>query len=108
MAKPRVPIRSQDVDAHKFWDVDWSDWLVKRGFLADGSEITGFTVDVDASATKTFEQQLAGTPIIRVWVKDVPLGVEIKVKVTIQLPEPDPGAGPVTDDFVFKLKGVDA
>lgn len=26
---------SQDVDAHLFYEVDWSDWLASKGFVAD-------------------------------------------------------------------------
>ena len=95
----------QDPDAHKFYDIDWECWLTARGFLADGSEIIGVVHTVDAPAVKTFEA-LTGA-ISRVWVKSVPIHVSIKVKVTISMPEPTGGAGNVTDDFTFILKGVE-
>ena len=96
---------AQDPDAHKFYDIDWECWLTLRGFLADGSEIISVVHTVEAPAVKSHEALTAA--ISRVWVKSVPNHGSIDVKATITLPEPTGGAGNVTDDFTFVLKGAE-
>ncbi len=99
----------QDPDAHVFYDVDWEDWLVARGFLADGSEIVSITWLEDGGAfavtNKTF-QALTGA-VARVWIKGVPKGTTVLITSRVTMPEPDAGAGAVTNDFSFKVKGVE-
>lgn len=93
----------QDPDSHLFYDVDWGEWLTARGFLVDGSEIVTTAFVVDSPATKTFENRTLA--VARVWVKEVPIGADVNVTCTITMPEPDAGAGVVTDDFTFCLRG---
>lgn len=93
----------QDPNSHLFYDVDWSEWLTARGFLADGSQITSTAFVVEAPGTKTFENRTGA--VARVWVKDVPKAEDVNVTCTISMPEPDPMAGLVTDDFTFCLRG---
>jgi len=92
----------QDPDSHLFYDVDWGEWLTARGFLVDGSQIVS-TVFVVTGATKSFENRTLA--VARVWVKDVIIATDVTVTCTISLPEPDPGAGLVTDDFTFCIRG---
>ncbi len=93
----------QDPQAHVFYDVDWTDWLTARGFLANGSEITSAPFTVAAPATLSFE--VLNGAVARVYIKDVPLNGSIEVISTINMPEPDPGAGLVTDQVTFTIKG---
>ena len=98
-------IIAQDPDAHKFYDIDWECWLTARGFLADGSEIISVVHTVDAPAIKSHEA--LNDALSRVWVKSVPIKAKINVRARITLPEPTGGAGNVTDDFTFVLKGTE-
>lgn len=104
-AKDSFPTTSQDVDAHVFYEVDWLDWLTARGFLADGSEIVSLVATVEAPGALTFEQ--TAVTVHRIWVDNPPKNNSIKVTSTITMPEPNVGAGVVTDQFTFKVKGVD-
>lgn len=93
---------SQDVDAHLFYEVDWSDWLASKGFVADA--IQGFTWIVPpGTVTVTYTSREGAKS--RVWIKDVVRGAKTKVTCRIAMPAPDPSAPEVTDDYSFYLFG---
>ena len=95
-------IVTQDPDAHLFYEVDWTDWLAKRNFLA--ADIVSVVWTVPSPLVKTHE--LITGAISRVWIKNVPKGnIEHEISARINMPEPTGGAGAVTDDFTFKIKG---
>lgn len=93
----------QDPNANVFYDVNWGPWLVKRGYLEDGSEITSAVFTVESPAVKDFEVLNAAKA--RVYVSGVPENSSVNVKCTLTIPPKDVGASPVVDDFTFKLRG---
>ncbi len=96
-------IVQQDPDAHSRYEVDWEDWLVNRGYLADGSQIDSIVWKVPSPLVLSF-QSLTGA-IARVFIKNVPNAQTFTITSTINMPEPSLGVGIETDDFSFRVRG---
>ena len=98
--------RAHDETAHKRWEVDWEEWLVARGFEADGSDIssTSFTLTTTGTATITFQDRLQA--VARVWINNVTFGEKVTVNALIQMPSPGGGAPVVVDTFRFEIRGT--
>lgn len=94
---------SQDVDAHLYYEVDWSDWLASRGYTA--GEVQGFTWTVPPDTVTVTYTSRDGAKA-RAWIKDAVRGEKVKVTCRVAMPAPDPSAPEVTDDYSFHLFGV--
>lgn len=93
-------VTGQDPNAHLFYEVDWTKWMAKRGFLT--ANIISALFTVPAPAVMTSETRTGA--VARVTIKDIPAGKETKVLCRISVTNPAGGAA-LTDDFTFTVVG---
>lgn len=96
---------TQDTDAHLSWGIDWEDWLVARGFLANGSQIEGVTWAITPSGPTLTHNTLV-LAISKAWVDGVTKGTKYTLEATIQMPEPTGGQPKVIDQRSIEITGT--
>jgi hypothetical protein len=92
---------AQDVDAHLFYDVDWSKWLLSRGYNA--GEIVSVTWIVPATITKTLDSRTGA--VARAYFKNPTLNKKSVITCRLEMPNTDGGGETVKDDFSFAIMG---